>query len=192
MGKRVTNSDRESLEREDEKQDFELGFGNSGDIFQVEQGQSGSRLKDASSLVCNPDTVFLTLASLPSVGQKPALSTLPWLLATCYGLFQSTGQSWRALLGASWCTTELREQSLIPNKGESTKRGGETVALLRESGETDCIRGWVSFLQESKQKKESKTFFSSLMSTHPILPPLSRIGVFWSCYQSSYQIVRSL
>lgn len=38
VGKRVTNSDWESLEREDEKWDFELGFGNSGDIFQVQKG----------------------------------------------------------------------------------------------------------------------------------------------------------
>ena len=161
MGKGVTNSDQESLEREDEKQDSELSFGNSGVIFQVEKGQSGSRLKDVSSLVCNPDTVFLTLA-LPSVQLKPALSALPWLLATCYGLFQPTGQSWRALLGASWSTAELREQSLIPRKGESAKRGGEAAVLLRESGETDCFRGRVSFLQESKWKKESKIFFSLL------------------------------
>ena len=159
MGKGVTNSDQESLEREDEKQDSELSFGNSGVVFQVEKGQNGSRLKDASSLVCNPDTVFLMLASLPSVQLKPALSALPWLLATCYGLFQPTGQSWRALLGASWSTAELREQSLIPRKGESAKRGGEAAVLLRESGETDCFRGRVSFLQESKWKKESKTFF---------------------------------
>ena len=36
--------------------------------------------------------------------------------------------------------------------------------LLRERGETDCIRRRVSFLQESKWKKESKTFFFSLVS----------------------------
>ena len=133
--------------------------------------------------------------------------------------------------------------------------------LLRERGETDCIRRRVSFLQESKWKKESKTFFFSLVSqsqnqsevaqlcptlcdpmdtrllrpwdllgkstgvgchfllqgifstqgsnagllhgrqmlyhlshqgSHPMLLPLSRIGVFWSCCKSSYQIVRSL